>query len=443
MKPTVSLLCLCLFAVTAKVAVAQEREQKVRNDQTRIVKEGFWIYNDLSKGLERAKASGKPLLVVFRCIPCEACAQLDESVIDDDPAVRKWLSQFVPVRIVHANGMDLKKFQFDYDQSWAAFVLHADGTIIGRYGTRSHQTQSADDVSLEGFLESLSIALQLHRDFERVRPQLAAKTAAAPTPVSKPEEFPTLKEKYGSSLDYEGKVVQSCIHCHQVGEALREWYRNNDQPVPLEIIYPYPHPKTLGIVIDPKRARTVQSIAAESPAQAAGLKAGDEIVSMQNQPIISMADMQWVLHHAGQHSEFPLEVIRDSQLQKLTLKLPTGWRESEDISWRATSWALRRMLTGGLRLEPLTQDERASLNLDSSAVGLRVKHVGQFNAHAAGKKAGFKVGDVLIKVGDLHRPATESQLLAALINEHRPGDKLPVEVLRDEKRLTLHLPIQP
>ncbi len=196
---------------------AQERELKVRGDQAKILKEGFWTYNNLPKGMEQAKASGKPLLVIFRCIPCEACAQLDAAVIEDNPSVRKWLTQFVPVRIVHTNGMDMNKFQFDYDQSWAAFVMHADGTIIGRYGTRSHQTESDQDVSLEGFLDSLNVALQLHKDFDRIRPQLQAKTGPE-APVARPELFPALKTKYGSELDYEGKVVQSCIHCHQVAK---------------------------------------------------------------------------------------------------------------------------------------------------------------------------------------------------------------------------------
>lgn len=28
-----------------------------------------WIYNDLKEGNAQAKATGKPLLVVFRCVP--------------------------------------------------------------------------------------------------------------------------------------------------------------------------------------------------------------------------------------------------------------------------------------------------------------------------------------------------------------------------------------
>ena len=28
-----------------------------------------WIYNDLAKAKEAAEATGKPLMIVFRCIP--------------------------------------------------------------------------------------------------------------------------------------------------------------------------------------------------------------------------------------------------------------------------------------------------------------------------------------------------------------------------------------
>ena len=419
-------------------ATAQEREIKVRNDQARILKEGFWIYNDLPKGLQRAAEVGKPVLVIFRCIPCEACAQLDASVIEDNPNVRKLLSQFVPVRIVHTNGMDMHKFQFDYDQSWAAFVLAADGTIIGRYGTRSHQTNSEDDVSLEGFLQSLGVALQLHRDIDQLRPQLIAKTGPA-APVDRPEEFPRLKDKYGSKLDYEGKVVASCIHCHQVGESVFDWYRRQGKPYPAEAIFPYPNPKILGIVMDPLSARTVKRVVADSAADKAGLKASDEIVACENQPVISTADIQWVLHRIGAASQLKLSVQRAGATIPLTIALEDGWRERDDIAWRVTSWEKRRTLTGGLKLDALTDEDRQQVKLPEHAIGLKVKHVGQFAPHDVAKRAGFKVGDVIIKFGKWDQPMTESQLLVALLKEANPGDQFSVDIARGDRQLTLEL----
>ena len=160
----VILTLTCSFTLLGATA-AQQREEKVRNDRAKVVKEGFWIYNDLAAGFALAKKNGKPLLVVLRCIPCEACVKLDDDLVDRDPRVRPLLEKYVCVRVVSTNGLDLSLFQYDYDQSFAAFFLNADRTIYGRYGTRSHETESDQDVSVEGFRRALAAALRLHREY--------------------------------------------------------------------------------------------------------------------------------------------------------------------------------------------------------------------------------------------------------------------------------------
>lgn len=422
-------------------AAAQERERKVRNDRESVENEGYWIYNDLPGGLAQAQKTGKPLLVVIRCIPCEACAQLDARVVARDPQVRRLLDQFVCVRIVHANGLDLTLFQYDYDQSFAAFMLNADQTIYGRYGTRSHQTESDRDVSVEGFAKALEGALELHRRFPEVRAQLAAKRGPPP-PIAVPEQFPSLKGRYGARLDYEGNVVGSCIHCHQVGEALRLVYRDRREPIPDRILFPYPLPSVLGLTLDPKQRATVLEVAAGSSAQLDGFREGDQIISLERQPLLSIADLQWVLHNAPNQGRLQAEVLRDGETLKLPLTLDAGWRRRGDISWRATSWDLRRMTTGGLRLDELTADERSQANIAPDVLALRVRHVGQYGAHAAAKQAGFQKGDVLVSLDGNQQRLTESELMTRLINAQRPGDRLPVVVLRNGKRVSLELPMQ-
>ena len=39
------------------------------------------------------------------------------------------MSKFVAVRVVQANAMELKLFQFDYDMSFAVTFLHPDRTV--------------------------------------------------------------------------------------------------------------------------------------------------------------------------------------------------------------------------------------------------------------------------------------------------------------------------
>ncbi len=43
-------------------------------------------------------------------------------------------------------GLDLGLFQFDWDTTWAAMFLNADGTIYARYGTRNSDRKGSGDV---------------------------------------------------------------------------------------------------------------------------------------------------------------------------------------------------------------------------------------------------------------------------------------------------------
>ena len=62
-------------------------------------------------------------------------------------------------------GVDLDLFDFDYDLTWMAFFLNAEGTVYGRYGGRD--AESADSrVSLAGLRYALEAALARHRGRE-------------------------------------------------------------------------------------------------------------------------------------------------------------------------------------------------------------------------------------------------------------------------------------
>lgn len=432
---------LAILLAALSTARAEDRESKVRNDRKSVEAEGHWIYNDLARGMAEAKTAHKPLLVVFRCVPCEACAQLDAEVVARDRAIRSYLEGFVCVRIVHANGMDLSLFQFDYDQSFAAFMLNADGTIYGRFGTRSHQRESAQDVSVEGFAKALAGALQLHDEYPANKALLQGKRGPA-APFKAPEEFPSLRGKYGPKLDYEGQVVKSCIHCHQVGEAQRLVYRAAKKPIPDEVLYPWPMPGVLGLVMDPKEKATVKSVAAGSSAEKDGFRPGDEIATIEDQPILSIADIQWALHRAGDAETLRTLVLRKGRKRPLDLTLEAGWRRRGDISWRASTWDLRRMATGGLVLEDLPADARREAGLSEDALALRVKHVGQYGEHAAGKNAGFQKDDILVNIDGHTSRMTETDLLAYALNERQPGDIMQITVLRGAEQVALKLPVK-
>lgn len=439
-------LALALTLLPPAAAQPNPREKKVRDDKAKVEAAGYWIYNDLPKAVAEAKATGKPIVAVFRCIPCEECVKLDDELVDTDESLKPLLARYVRVRVVSANGLDLSLFQYDYDQSFAVFMLNADGTIYGRFGTRSDRTNWIGDVSLIGMAKALRGGLDLHAAYAArpagapVPPGLAAKRGPDPLfPV--PERFPLLV-KYGSGLDYQGKVVQSCIHCHQVGDAQRDFLWKKGA-VPEEVIFPYPHPKSQGLVLDPKEKATVLRAAPDSPAAKAGFQAGDVIRTLNGQTLLSIADVQWVLQRTpAAGGVVTAEVVRGDKTVSLTLDLPAGWRRADDISWRSSSWGYRRMTTGGMKLEALPPGERPA-GVPAAGMALLAKHVGEFGAHAAAKNAGFKKDDVLVAFDGRTDLLRESDVMAHVLTTKRPGDAVAVRLVRGGRELELKLPIQP
>jgi hypothetical protein len=158
--------------------------------------------------------------------------------------------------------------------------------------------------------------------------------------------------------------------------------------------------------------------------------------------MISIADVQWVLHTAPAPTNLAAVVERGGKQVKLTLPLAKNWRTVDDISWRPTSWELRRMATGGLLLETVPAAERANYKLKDDQLALRVKHAGEYGEHAAAKNAGFRNGDVLVKFAGSTKPLSETDVFALGMNRFKPGDKVPVTVMREGRTIDLQLPIQ-
>jgi len=418
------------------------REQKVRADKAKVEAEGFWIYNDLEKGFAEARATGKPLVVVLRCIPCEECVKLDDELVDTDPVIKPLLEKYVCVRIVGTNGLDLSLFQYDTDQSFAVFLLNADKTIYGRFGTRSHRTEWVGDVSLSGMAKALAKGLELHAAAPANREALAGKRGPA-TEFTTPEQYPALKEKYTAALNYEGNVVQSCIHCHQIGDAQRELYWKSGKPVPESVMFPAPHPSVVGLTLDPKECATVVSVEPGSAAAAAGIQPGDAIESLAGQPLISIADVQWVLHRTpADGGAVKADLRRDGKTVPATLTLPAGWKRAGDITWRVTSWGLRRMTLGGMRLESLSESERQSQGIAAGQTALRVIGLGKYGAHATALKAGLKEGDVIVSYDGETTLQREADVFWHAVTKRHPGDKVAIKVTRDGQPMEFTIPLQ-
>lgn len=360
---------------------------------------------------------------------------MDEQVARREAPLGTILDQFVCVRMIQANGMDLSLFQFDYDLTWAVFFLHADRTIYGRYGTRSDEGGSKD-VSLEGFRQAALGVLELHRGYPANKAAFAGKQGPPPQ-FAAPEDSPLFSARYQAKLKPGSNPRQTCMHCHMVRVAERVAFRAGNKPLDEGLLWPYPLPDAVGLVLDSREKATIKEVGPNSLAARAGFKARDQILRLEGQPIVSIADVQWVLQHAKDNKSLRAEVQRGDKVVSLTLNLTPSWRRNSEYSWRTSTWDLRRIALGGLKLQ-----EAARAGVPRELLELRVEHVGQYGDHAVAKKAGFERNDVIVSFDGLDRHASEYDLITHVLMKRKPGDKMDVTVLRKDRRVQLVLPVQ-
>jgi hypothetical protein len=141
-------------------------------------------------------------------------------------------------------GLDLRRFEFDYDLTWSAFFLNADGTIYGRYGGRDASDAEAR-ISLNGLRYAMDRALEAHKA-----------APPAPPPAGKPVR--------AQDFDAAGKH-RGCIHCHNVNEFRRAdakaagtWDRAS--------VWVYPPPENVGVALDVDAGDRVKTVAEHSSA---------------------------------------------------------------------------------------------------------------------------------------------------------------------------------
>jgi serine protease Do len=436
---SVAILAAFLTSASSNAETVKDREGAVRGDRAKMENDARWIYNDVDRGFAEARMTGKPLLVVLRCVPCLACMGIDASILASKE-LEPLLDQFVCVRVINANALDLSLFQFDYDLSFSTMFFNADGTVYGRYGSWKHQ-RDAQDATTAGYKAALAAAAAIHRGYPANNESLRGKQGG-PVAFKTPVEIPSLAGKYERELKWEGKVVQSCVHCHQIGDAYRSAIRGEGKPMPMDLIYPMPAPETIGLSLEPDHVARVASIADASVAAHSGLQPGDDIISANEQALISVADFAWVLHRLPEEGTLKLQVRRGDEMRDVAIPLSNGWRAKSDISTRVATWPMRAMAFGGMVLADLTDEERKQRSLPIESLGLFVKHVGQYGIHAAAKNAGFQKGDVIVGLEQFNRRMTESELIGIILRDYPAKQRLKTAVLRGSDRLVLEMPLQ-
>ena len=169
----------------------------------------------------------------------------------------------------------------------------------------------------------------------------------------------------------------------------------------------------LGIMPDPDdRALRVDKVIPESPAEEAGLRSGDVIVRVDDQPVLSRRDLAQAIRWRGAGNALTLSVVRDGQLHELSALLTERQDKGPVVSWRLevpSLWnqikrpaeqvkiyriVLPPHLDLGLVVDPLTPQLAKYFQCPTDE-GLLIRSV--LPDSPAGQ-VGFQAGDVLTQV---------------------------------------------
>lgn len=347
-----------------------------------------------------------------------------------DDELEGLLEKFVCVRIVQMWGTDLSRFQFDGSLTWAIFFTNADGTIYGRYGSRSATGKlSEKEISLTGFKKSLGGALALHvrytKDKDTVAKELAGKSSQAKPVWSRPEEIPALKSNPRFDKPFVGQRGRhgGCIHCHMFSTAELKSLREAGKPIPDRSFFPYPLPDELGFHMNPEEMATVQRVKPHSLAAKAGLEQGDRILRLQGQSILSTADLQWVIHNAGDKDTLVAEVSRKQEKKTLKLELPQDWRLGLS-DWRFINMGLLRQ-TLGFNVNEMPKRRAQRLGLEGKMALLVHRTTRELR-----QETGLGNQDLIVAIDGRREPMTVGAFTRYVFRQKKPGSKLKLTLLQ-------------
>ena len=353
-----------------------------------------------------------------------ACSGFDEQVVRRDSEIGDLARHFVCVRMQSMNGVNINLFQFERDLTWMSFFMDGQDRFYARYGGR-------EDSGAESHLTKASLVRTMKQVIEWHGKGLVQTSRHEPdgTPARTPEEIPTMAAMMATRKE------NKCIHCHDVKVAELKHEQELGR-FSREMVFTYPAPSAVGLELDPDVQNRVRAVAPGSPAQRAGIRAGDTVAAADGQRIFTLADLTRVLELTPAKGTLTLETRRGEQTIKPTLDLSGAWRRTKDPSWRESLHVAGP--NGGFWGQKLADADREKRGLSRDRMAVLVTFI--WGDHT--RKAGIKTDDVVVKFDGLTRDMTLQQLHTHLNLDRNYGDSIPLTVRRGGKDhdLVLELP---
>ncbi|TNE36746.1 MAG: Do family serine endopeptidase [Alphaproteobacteria bacterium] len=214
------------------------------------------------------------------------------------------------------------------------------------------------------------------------------------------------------------EVVQEIVaELKDKGEVERGWLGVRVQDVTPEIA------SSLGL--DSDKGALVAAVVEDSPADKAGLKVGDIILSFNDQPIDRMKDLPRVVGKTKVGARAPVVFVRDGDARSATVKVEKLEEEPAQIAQADVAPDKEETRTVyGLTLIELTDASRSKYRIDGGVRGVLVVDV----AYDSPARDRVRPGDVIVEVGQREVFSPDSVVSQIEQNKQVSGGK-PVLLL--------------
>ncbi len=326
-------------------------------------------------------------------------------------------------------GVDVNTFTFNFDLTFAALLMNADGAIYHTYGGRDW-TDAQSHLSLAAFTNVLQKTLPEHEAYQKHPAPPKAR------PAMSVDRMPAMRRK---------PKQPDCYHCHMVHDAMTEELRHAGR-FKRSDVWRWPDPVQVGFAVDKEDQTLLGDVLRSSAAAKAGLKKGDHLLTLGGRRILTLGDAQRVLHEASAGTtRIDVKVRSGGKERRAVLRLHKGWKEPSPLtfSWRPSMWSLSpKPGFGGPQLKP---DQLDKLGLSKDTFAFRVgylvtwgpnRHTGQ-NA----QRAGLRKGDVILSVAGKRDFESVGHFHAWFRLRMKAGAKVKILLLRNHKRKTITLPV--
>lgn len=178
----------------------------------------------------------------------------------------------------------------------------------------------------------------------------------------------------------------------------------------------------------PPHGALIASVAKGSPADKAGLKSGDVVLSLDGRPIASAHDLAVRVTQLSPGTKASVEILRDGKTQ--TASFVTGNLRSRSPDG-VTDTDEEKPGRIGIALATLTPRARQELGVDENVQGAVVAQVGQ---GSPAEHAGIRPGDVIVGVGA--DPSPTPKAVVALVQKALGAHQPPLlRILREGQQL--------